>query len=360
MSITIDKILISSANEGTRFQKHDGSMPEGMNGPWQNMQTPVRNTAHWSLIFNYAYSETKNEIYYNAMVRCIRYLLSNEARPNNLTFLCRKDNEKDDVNGLIGQAWVLEALIKIGRERYWPELLETAEEVFLLHKFDGREGLWNSLNTEGNKEKIVRTINQQIWFCAIGTRLLQINSNEKIKKRIDIFLDKLPKNIQISPNGLIRHLTHKKGWLGLGRSFIMDRTNWKKETYLSIGYQAFNLIGLSSIYMNYPHHRIWKNNAFGKKIKKSFNLAVSSKYLKKAVANPYCFSYNINGVETRYAFESFNNQLTFSKKTQEKARKVYQIQIDNHLENYLLKQNTIDEDTLMARAYEFIYLKEKM
>ena len=55
-------LIVKSADKGKELQAGDGSMPAGHNGPHNDPETPVRNTAHWiniNKILNSNYSSWK-------------------------------------------------------------------------------------------------------------------------------------------------------------------------------------------------------------------------------------------------------------------------------------------------------------
>ncbi len=114
----------------------NGYINPSHNRPYNDEETPARNTAHWLIIFSYLYTETQEKKYNNAIIKCAKYLTSNNAKPANATFYCRKNKNKDFSNGLIGQAWVIETLANNKLET--PKYGEIAEKVFLLHPFNGK------------------------------------------------------------------------------------------------------------------------------------------------------------------------------------------------------------------------------
>jgi hypothetical protein len=143
--IKLYSLIIRSAEKGIKLQKKDGCMPEGNNGPWKFKDTPVRNTSHWLITFLTAYKLTKRKEFKSAAKKCADYLISKKARPYNGPFFCCKDHLVPS-NGLIGQAWVIEALILAGIELKNPSYKKTAEEVFLMHPFDEKLGLWQKFS----------------------------------------------------------------------------------------------------------------------------------------------------------------------------------------------------------------------
>lgn len=139
---TLGVLLVKSANEALRKQNSNEAMPAGQNGPYGDAETPVRNTAHWLFSFCRLYKRTQNKVFYEAAQKAADYLLSSEARPMGASFWCRKNPEKDFCNGVMGQAWVIEALVEAARVLKRQECYRLAEEVFLLHPWDGMRCLW--------------------------------------------------------------------------------------------------------------------------------------------------------------------------------------------------------------------------
>ena len=98
------------AETGLQSQSSDGSMIPGRNGPYNDIETPVRNTSHWAITFVKAFQLTSEEKFKKAALACTEYLSGQKARPYGKTFWHRKSDSKDECNGLIGQAWSIEAI----------------------------------------------------------------------------------------------------------------------------------------------------------------------------------------------------------------------------------------------------------
>ena len=108
----LNEIIEQVSHRALPDQNEDGSFPSGCNGPYMDKETPVRNTAHWLVTLLKAYEISGKDIFKDAADKAVKYIAGSEARPMNSTFLCRLNPEKDFCNGLIGQAWVIEALIR--------------------------------------------------------------------------------------------------------------------------------------------------------------------------------------------------------------------------------------------------------
>ena len=180
-------------------QKYEELMKQGYilpghNGPYIDQETPVRNTSHWLILFGYMYLKTKDEKYYDAVVKSADFLINPINRPEDATFYCRNKEGKDQSNGLIGQAWTIEALAEAYKVTNKMIYLDTAIEVFLLHPFDKKAGLWKVVETNGVIKSFDMTFNHQLWFAMSGAILLSLKPNDKIKQNLECFFSRLNKH----------------------------------------------------------------------------------------------------------------------------------------------------------------------
>ena len=135
-TVKLYDLLLQTASQGIELiDPVKGHMPPGHNGLYHDPETPVRNSSHWLITFLKAYEISGEEQFCNAAHTLVEYLGGEELRPGSTTFLCRTNPQKDSCNGLIGQAWVIEALVEAYRVLKIPEALSLAEELFLLHPF---------------------------------------------------------------------------------------------------------------------------------------------------------------------------------------------------------------------------------
>ena len=169
--MTIADLIIEISTTAINLLRKDGSMPPGHNGPYYDNDTPVRNTSHWLITFSKAYELTKKDVFIDSVAKTAKYLLSNEARPYDYSFIHRTESQLDSCNGLIGQAWTIEALVYasniLGDQKY----VKLAEDVFLLHRFNNEYGLWHRLEINGTMKSIDVTFNHQLWFAACASTI---------------------------------------------------------------------------------------------------------------------------------------------------------------------------------------------
>ncbi len=366
------EIIAKSADTALGLQRPDGSMPPGCNGPYNHKETPVRNTAHWLITFLKVYEITGDKAFLQACESCLSYLLSEDARPMNKTFWCRDCDNRDRTNGIIGQAWAIEALATAAENLNRHELSAPAKEVFLLHTFDTKASLWNITDIDGKVKSYDRTFNHQLWFAAAAAHI-QPDQDSRIKERISGFLDKMENKFIISRRGRIHHpLTLRDLPLDEIKRYLkyMNRRLKKfgKNTrYKEAGYHAFNLYALAVLKRRFPEHLIWKSG----KIQKAIDYIFTEEYvtaldenrhnsdyydlppLKIDLAfNRYGYAYNPPGFEVPFIIETFSQRPC--EETEKVKSKWVMRQLDKTLntKNYLLNRNTEDPVTLAARIYE--------
>ena len=185
-------------------------------------------------------------------------LLLQKHRPENASFYHRIDGTKDKSNGLIGQAWTIEALIEgylaFKNEKY----LALAKKVFLLHKFDEKTGYWKKKEINGKDLFYDLTFNHQLWFAAIGSKI----PDKEVQRRVKQFMSKLEKNIGIHKSGLIKHFIFSRI---MRKIFLLKNFGGQKELEIKEqGYHAFNLYAFAMLHQAYPAHSFWKSTKFKK------------------------------------------------------------------------------------------------
>jgi len=341
-------IIKQSAESNINLQKEDGSMPPGWNGPYRQKETSVRNTSHWLITFLKAYEITKDTKYKEAANKCAEYLLSDKARPMNATFFHRELKNKDKSNGLIGQAWTIEALIAASEKLQISECKNIAKEVFLLHPYDEKCNLWKRVDVDGKKLGFDYVFNHQLWFAACGSMI----DNKEVRENITQFIDNIDTNLKINKDGLIHHFIFSKGQIktrifNLIIKLYLIKKGKRNVQLLEEGYQSFNLYAFALLKNNYIDHPFWKSNKF---IQTLDHIKIET-YSNVLNNNKYGFPYNPVGFENAYAIYTFPDQYTDN--TQLLSYWVTR-QINEYFdfEKKSLSKNTEDSVTLTARIYE--------
>lgn len=346
--------ILTSARAGLALQRNNGSMPPGHNGPYQDPETPVRNTAHWLQVFLFAFKQSGNQEYRQAADAAADYLTSEEARPGGYTFHCRDTPDKDRVNGLVGQAWVIEALVPASQTLERPGLYALAEEIYLLHPWDQTIHAWGRRETDGTTPGFDETFNHQLWFAAAAAQLERTPDAIEHAHR---FTESLPATVRLYPTGVIRHVNHgllARGRTGRaiarGRDLAVESRNRQAIHRKSVGYHGFNLHALAMLATRFPQAPFWQDPRMGRMLQ----CVEDPDFARMLEMAPYGLAYNKSGFEIAFALKTF--------RTQETSR------IDRWLERQfqhgwdpdrgLLTQNSSDEMTSAARIYEAMRIIE--
>lgn len=367
-------VLEESAEIALDEQRDDGSMPPGQNGPWNDKETPVRNTGHWTVTFLKCYQWTEREEFRDAAEAAVSYLKSNESRPYGETFHHRKSDDRDGCNGLIGQAWTIEALVTASEVLGRPELVDLASRVFLKHPFDRDLAAWHPVEIDGAVLPIDMTFNHQLWFAAAGGLLANhSSSNPAVNEQVQHYLDELDENLNLMENGLVYHpfkpnfdvVKYGKIFLqglkaGTAHTMVLgvlqgiiggdgedNEGGWTEE---SAGYHSFNLYGFALLQEAYPNHSIWKHE----KIERAVAYARSEDFVEALDENPYGYPYNCSGIEMAYALDVLTD-------AGENARRRWlERQFDRTYEpnSRSMSRNNPDPTTLTARLYEATRISE--
>lgn len=366
--MNLSSVVYQTAEAHLSTIREDGSMPPGHNGLYNDAETPVRNTSHWLLIFSSIYEQTGEDRFENAAYRTIEYLLSSKARPNRYTFHHRKENKKDKCNGLIGQAWTIEALATASRIFADAQLTEIAEQVFLSHPHDQRTGLWKRVEIDGQTLPFDATFNHQLWFAAAGGLLAeQLHCSSRVDTQVRRFLNELDHNLQLYPSGLIFHplkppkslsrlayLVRNDIKYRIGITFFTSsiplQSRQRRLRRKAIGYHSFNLYAFALLKRQYPDHNFWKTKKWTRAVK----YITKSEYRNRVWENKYGSPYNPIGFEVPFVMEVFNIGTT------ESRRQWITRQLNSHynIKTNRMEKNTEDTETLTARTYQATRLKD--
>ena len=355
----LSELIVLSAEKAMKLQNKDGSMPPGHNGPRRDSDTPVRNTAHWIITFLKAYSYTRRDVFKKKAEQAANFLLSREARPMNAAFLCRFNPEKDPSNGLIGQAWVIEALSLACMELKNPEYGSVAKELFMLHPFEQKLSLWQGLSVDGNYRPINMAFNQQLWFATSGALICKyVGHDHEIASRVRCFMRQYGKYIDFYHNGLICHaipmssIQENRMKRMLGWRFSLRQKYSKRCLEQSIGYHSFNLYGFALLQGAYKSKdETWpKIGELGKALKYS----ISRGFFNSLDKNVYAYSYNPAGFEMGFVLTVFREVLKSKSDLLQDMRIWVEKQVKQHfcMKEGLMVKNTTDPNTLAARIYE--------
>lgn len=332
-------------------------IPGGVNGPYFDIETPIRNTAHWLITYSILAGSGAGNKYREIAHQLLNFLLEPGEYRKNGIYIHRQKSGKDWTNGVIGQAWVVEALAIAG------ELLDNdiarinAQKYASVLEFDTKVGAWNRPKLAGYKQQIDFTLNHQLWFA---TAMAEAFAGQQIDE-INIFLSKLAKGgFRIRKDGRVCHLLYSfnsmKGLLLQARYALMEKRYPDAVMNKEVGYHLYNLYPLARLRDQYPDHKFFTMDH----LKKAISYSVSDNFLNSIKTNHFSYNYNSPAFEFPLILHCF--------------RDIYietdllggEMEIDNKIEKQLKYQLdlTYDEDvvffasknpdpiTLTSRIYE--------
>ena len=353
---SVSDFTLVSADSALKQQRSDGSFPAGHNGPYFDEETPVRCTAHFLCLLSKAFKLTGRQEYNIACASAIDYLRSKSARPYGKTYYCRQKEGKDRCNGLVGQAWVIEALVTAADAFDREDCYQLAEEIFLLHPWVDKVSLWNRVDIDGVVLQVDQTFNHQLWFAMAGSML---HKSPNVQLRVKAFLANIVAHVELYDDGVIFHKSNMQSvfnvWsLGLRAAlskikFQIFKSRIKKEQLSkSIGYHGFNLHALAILKKNLPDEGIWSSDLVAKLLK----ACEARSFVSQLSSSVYGYYYNVSGFEIALAYESF-----FADKV--KSQEWINRQVGHTLDagTSTLTNNVKDVNTALARIYIATYFE---
>ncbi len=356
----LSEIIIESSQQALLSQSSDGSFPAGFNGPYHDPETPVRNTAHWLITLLKAFEKSGNIRFRDSALKAVQYLLSSDVRPMSATFYCRKNPDKDFCNGLIGQAWAIEALGIAAVAFGDTKILDTAKNVFNLHPFDETKGIWRKVNVDGSYGSVDLTFNHQLWFAAAGSTI-DNGPDTAIRKKIEIFLKKVMQtNLNTDPTGRILHIIELRKenkekstkYHKIKKLFNKKIEIDSKVCIKEIGYHAFNMYAFAILRKYMPNHVLWGSNVF----KKMLEYLDSEIFINGLKNNIFGYPYNPPGFEVALTIQEFSYIKYFLKTAKWWVEQQIGQTYDKNRK--MLCRATEDKETLSARLYEATRLND--
>ncbi len=344
----------------------NGHAEAGVNGPYNNTDTPLRNSAHWYIIFSFLNKENKSELYGRCQDILLDYLLDKNNYGHNGAPKCRLNFNGDDVNGLIGSAWVIEALICAYRIKKDKAILDLAYRIFSSQKYDTTNCLWRIIGTDGKDWGYDLTFNHQLWFAALGCELVDSDYKFEVECNLNGFLNNFQKYLRYYPNGLFCHIVycHKGDFkyrvkynLKIFLRYVCGNLNLHNKYgamyQLEKGYLTFDLYGFAIIKNYKPDLNIFSNRDFLNAV----HLGTSEDFLcgiaEEKIFNKYAYGYNSPAFEYPYIASTFNvdnNQISLiGGKLMELQNKLTFDQSQGNFSN-----GVNDPQTLNARLYELV------
>ena len=351
-----------------------GHAAPGNNGPYCSKDTPVRNTGHWLIIYAYLWKKTGDDRYKKIAETFADYLLTMQSWSRSGAIACMEEGGQDSLNGLIGQAWTIEALIYAYRTFGHKKYLRCALQIFRSQKFDYKTGFWKRVEPDGRILDYDMTLNHQIWFGISGRMILSCMEDRRIRGQVNRHFDRVHKEyFGIHRDGLIRHFgamkRPRKSFLALYikqyikyAGLVMGLLGEEKVDILrqEQGYHIFELYGYARLAMLDPDYPLFETRAFSRALNYAMRIGRLNRKLgiqDPDTMNKYAYGYNSP------AFEWPLVQQIFQGKTdKDKVLSLLKIQkkLTYNKNTKMFNCHTCDPETLTARLYEYVFYLENL
>lgn len=219
----------------------------GHNGPYRDKETPIRYKAHMICFL----CNTDPQIQYKEQVRMlVNHILSSNYHLQNGFFINRYKEGKDQVNGVIGIAWVIEAFSLATLKYNFNETKDYLQQVEEKIPFIPGRAIWKGPVNDSIGWKVDNNFNHQLWL-AYSLVLKSKALNTDISSNVRLFFYRMDYNLIIRKPGLIVHSIRNqskvKGILKSARDRIKGLLLGKNKYYKENGYHLFNLFAFARI-----------------------------------------------------------------------------------------------------------------
>lgn len=365
--------MIADANIG--LFKELGHAAAGHNGPYYQLDSPVRNSAYYLAIYSYLYRVTHENIYLDMCEMLYAYIRDVHKESFSGAIRCMDMNTStysfgpDRLNGLIGQAWVIDALLSYYEVSELPDVLEMAISITKSQKYDSSLHLWHRIDVSGEDLGIDRAYNHNVYFAASAARLLEHHYESSLDEEIRDFLSLgAERDFRVNMSGRLRHQVaipiHANAWQ---RAWIIAKRlakvalspfknlNPKKldVAYQENGYQIFDMYGFKMLEKRYGNLPLFSSKKYRKA--KAYALDLNSMNKRLGVKdgsrhlNEYGYLYNSPAFEYPYIAEIDSSDFAALNALIDVHRRYMLDQVTGQF-----SRNNPDIETFNARTFEII------
>lgn len=284
--------------------KQGAFAPGGHNGPYFHVETPVRNSSHWMISFLIAHQLTGRQAFVDGAIKLMTWLADNPYFSRD-QYMHRRGGT-DTCNGVIGDAWVIEALAYARQHSSVDELYSKASVILDLmierQRHNSKTRAYWRFDRERGYLSEDYTFNHQLW---LSMAMLQSDARrEEALANINYYLEEA---MQVRADGLIHHVyrtSSAKNHLNRVRYALTEKRSSKTVNLKERGYHLFNLYAFARIDILMSkdvvkhHPKIEKAVAY-----------ITSAFIEKLYAekNKYAFNYNSPGYELPLICRHFNH-----------------------------------------------------
>lgn len=346
-----------------------GYATAGHNGPHGHLDTPVRNTAHYLIIYSYLYKKYREEKFSVICNVFFKYLSEQQKKSKSGAIQCMITDKFDKLNGLIGQGWVIEALIYYYETFGNADALDVARSIFYSQKYDWSKHLWHRIELDGSDIGIDITSNHNVWFAGCSYKLAEYCGDPKIDETISDFLIKGEDVIlNVYKTGLLVHtvecddpMLNKGKWKEVIRTlcFPLKCVAPRKfdAKYINYGYHIFDIYGFTILKEKYGDFPIFNNEKYKKSLYYLQDITTLLKRNKvySSRSNVFFFPYNNPAFEWPYV--AYKNGI-FDENVLHQLWDI-QMKLMYNPETDDMSRMNPDIETWNARTYEIIRFLEQ-
>lgn len=368
---TPEEVFLAAAGSLTRQIVDIGEgkalFPGGRNGPYFDIESPVRNSAHALCTMAVAHSLTGEPVFLSRGKALARYLLADHEFLMNGVTVHRQRAPKDWCNGVIGPAWLIEGLTLGGQLLDIPEAIELAGALATAQPFDASAALWRREDPRKGTRGLDRTLNHQAYFAAAVARATRTAGSRRASSAVAAFLSHLAQGgLRVGSSGLIVHHVAGRNEEGGNLHGLKERALRRARnspTLLRIrnggrgvspdmrerdhGYHIYSLFTLANLRQSIPEDPLWS----GTPLRAALALVVSDGWLAALDENRYAYPYNAPGLELPLVARAFGDLEPRLLAASEHAL-ARQVERSLDPESGLFVRSTSDRLTLSARIYE--------
>lgn len=353
--------------------KATGQVETGINGPYDDPETEVRYLAHLIVIAAIEFLKF-NKVTYKPLIAVMGDRLLSMRQSNGI-YKMRQKSGKDDCNGTIGHAWLVEGLLYAYKSTGNDIFLKESERILLMHEFNSKIGLWGRPLMGNDDNAIDFTFNHELWYAATVAEFLQYKNNSNLNQELNIFLKKLPNIITINKSGRIAHSiytrTQSEGKIKYRvarmRDVAMEMLKRPNMKYKEDGYHLFNIMAFARLYKLKPECAFFKTNSFHNALSyvsnESFIDSLQSPHINmdcnsygetlkndECEINIYGYPYNVPGFEGCFCSAVFDNIIK-----KEVALRLLnkQFELTWNEKDHLFGKKCHDKAAVNYRLYEF-------
>ena len=350
-----------------------GHATAGHNGPHGHLDTPVRNTGHYLIIYSFLYKHTHDEKYLQICKKFADYLIVEQQKSKSGAIQCMVSDKFDHLNGLIGQGWTIEALLYYYSISKDDRCLQTAHSIYRSQYYDEKLHLWHRIELDGSDIGIDPTYNHHVWFAACSYPLAALCQDKGIDNQIRDFLTEGAKrDFRIHHDGLLKHhvnvynrqmrKTHAKNFIKTCLApFSFLNQQKLNPKYMEYAYHIFDMYGFCILKEHYGELPIFSSPQFFKAVSCAQNIHYLNKKngvygaMERGRAfNPYGYSYNAFAFEYPYVAKRCG---FYDEKVQNSIWNV-QKRLMFDVNTGMFTRNQPDIETWNARTYEIIRFLE--